>query len=184
MALTQANKNFKITGRLVIDDESSVHITLHLEEVNINYNPNILLPSSITAILTINTTITMLTICTEAVSSTYVTSIVGGVMAVIVIIVIVTFTTILIVSYFYGKHKRKEITTNSHYSENTLANPIYQESIPVNYTNLSHTPKATTSANENNTISHSNPNGKIYISVYGFHYLGGYGYLGFRQVLM
>ena len=42
----------------------------------------------------------------------------------------------------------------------------------------------TTSANENYTISHSNPNGKIYISVYGFHYSGGYGYLGFRQVLM
>ena len=63
-------------------------------------------------------------------------------MAVIVIIVIVIFTTILIVSYFYSKHNRKETTTNSHYSDNTLANPIYQESIPANYTNLSQTPKA------------------------------------------
>ena len=34
----------------------------------------------------------------------------------------------------------------------------------------------TTSANGNYTISHSNPNGKIYVSVYGFHYSGGYGY--------
>ena len=34
----------------------------------------------------------------------------------------------------------------------------------------------TTSANGNYTISHSNPNGKIYVSVYGFHYRGGYGY--------
>ena len=144
MALTQAPNNFNITGRLVIDEESSVHITLNPKEVNINYNPNILLPSSssTTAISKINTTITIPTICTEAVSSAYVTSIVGGVMAVIVIIVIVIFTTILIVSYFYGKHKRKKITTTSHYSDNTLANPIYQESIPANYTNLSQTPKA------------------------------------------
>ena len=145
MALTQANKNFNITGRLVIDHESSVHITLDPEEVNINYNPNILLPSSTTAILTIYTTITTTFIpmpnsCTETVSSSYVTSVVGGVMGVIVIIVIIMFiTTVLIVSYLY---KRKEITTNSHYSENTLANPIYQESIPANYTNLSQTPKA------------------------------------------
>ena len=138
MTLTQANKNFNITGRLVIDEKSSVHITLNPEEVNINYNPNILLPSSTTAISTIYTTITMPTICTEAVSSSYITSVVGGVMAVIVIIVIIIFTTILIVSYLY---KRKEITTNSHYSENTLANPIYQESIPANYTILSQTPK-------------------------------------------
>ena len=36
----------------------------------------------------------------------------------------------------------------------------------------------TTSANENYTISHSNPNGKIYVSVYGFSDCGGYGYLG------
>ena len=148
MALTQTNKNFSITGRLVSDEESAVHITLNPEDVNINYNPNILLPSSTTAILTIYTTITTTfiptpTICTEAVSSSYLSSIVGGVMAVIVIIVIIMFITIvLIVSYFYGKHKRKEITTNSHYSENTLANPIYQESIPANYTNLSQTPKA------------------------------------------
>ena len=84
----------------------------------------------------------MPTICTEAVGSAYVTSVVGGVMAVIVILVIVIFTTVLIVSYFYGKHKRKEITTNSHYSENTLANPVYQESIVANHTNLSQTPKA------------------------------------------
>ena len=78
----------------------------------------------------------------EAVSSSYVISIVGGVMGVIVIIVIVIFTTISIVNYSYDKHKRKEITTNSHYCDNTLANPIYQELIPANYTNLSQTPKA------------------------------------------
>ena len=35
----------------------------------------------------------------------------------------------------------------------------------------------TTSANGNYTISHSNPNGKIYVSVYGFHSRGGYGYI-------
>ena len=34
----------------------------------------------------------------------------------------------------------------------------------------------TTSANGNYSISHSNPNGKIYVSVYGFHSYGGYGY--------
>ena len=34
----------------------------------------------------------------------------------------------------------------------------------------------TTSANGNYTISHSNPNGKIYVSVYGFHSYHGYGY--------
>ena len=80
-------------------------------------------------------------ICTEAVGSSYITFVVGGVMTVIVIIVIIIFTTVLIVSYFYGKNKRKEITTNSHCSENTLTNPIYQESIPANNINLSKTPK-------------------------------------------
>ena len=34
----------------------------------------------------------------------------------------------------------------------------------------------TTSANGNYTISHSYPNGKIYVSVYGFYPSGGYGY--------
>ena len=34
----------------------------------------------------------------------------------------------------------------------------------------------TTSANGNYTISHSNPNGKIYVSLYGFSDRGGYGY--------
>ena len=34
----------------------------------------------------------------------------------------------------------------------------------------------TTTANGNYTISHSNPNGKIYVSVYGFSHYGGYGY--------
>ena len=31
-------------------------------------------------------------------------------------------------------------------------------------------------ANGNYTISHSHPNGKVYVSVYGFHSRGGYGY--------
>ena len=86
------------------------------------------------------TFIPMPTICTEAVGSSYITFVVGGVMTVIVIIVIIIFTTVLIVSYFYGKNKRKEITTNSHCSENTLTNPIYQESISAKYINLSQTP--------------------------------------------
>ena len=34
----------------------------------------------------------------------------------------------------------------------------------------------TTTANGNYTISHSHPNGKIYVSVYGFSHYGGYGY--------
>ena len=34
----------------------------------------------------------------------------------------------------------------------------------------------TTAANGNYTISHSHPNGKIYVSVYGFQIVGGYGY--------
>ena len=34
----------------------------------------------------------------------------------------------------------------------------------------------TTAANGNYTISHSNPNGKIYVSVYGFQIIGGCGY--------
>ena len=34
----------------------------------------------------------------------------------------------------------------------------------------------TMSANGHYTISHSNPNGKIYVSVYGFRFRGGYGY--------
>ena len=32
-------------------------------------------------------------------------------------------------------------------------------------------------ANGNYTISHSHPNGKIYVSVYGFHSHGGYSYI-------
>ena len=129
-----------------MDYSSSLHITLNPAEANISYNPNILIPSSTTS-LTVYTAITttfipMPTICTEAVGSSYITFVVGGVMAVIVIIVIIIFTTVLIFSYFYGKYKRKEVTTNSHCSENTLTNPIYQESIPANYINLSKTPKA------------------------------------------
>ena len=47
----------------------------------------------------------------------------------------------------------------------------------------------TTSANGNYTINHSNPNGKIYVSVHGFHSHGGYGHLGgmllqFNKVLV
>ena len=34
----------------------------------------------------------------------------------------------------------------------------------------------TTTANGNYTISHRHPNGKIYVSVYGFSHYGGYGY--------
>ena len=34
----------------------------------------------------------------------------------------------------------------------------------------------TTATNGNYTISHSHPNGKIYVSVYGFQIIGGYGY--------
>ena len=34
----------------------------------------------------------------------------------------------------------------------------------------------TTTANGNYTISHSHPNGKIYVNVYGFSHYGGYGY--------
>ena len=128
-----------------MDYSSSVHTILNPAEVNINYNPNILIPFS-TSSLTVYTAITTTfiptpTICTEAVGSSYITFVVGGVMAVIVIIVIIIFTTVLIISYFYIKYKRKELTTNSHCSENTLTNPIYQESIPANYINLSKSPK-------------------------------------------
>ena len=47
----------------------------------------------------------------------------------------------------------------------------------------------TTSANGSYTINHSHPNGKIYVSVYGFHDYGGYGYpagmlLQFNKVLV
>ena len=36
----------------------------------------------------------------------------------------------------------------------------------------------TTTANGNYTINHSHPNGKIYVSVYGFSHYGGYDYPG------
>ena len=143
--LSLTNDIVNITGRLVIDDGSSIHSILYPNEVNIYYNPNAIVPSSASMVISTSTSCdkTIISFITKTITSVHVTthtpvstvtvgpivnsntdtiaSVVGGVMAVVLIIVIIACTIIVVGSYFYGERKGKRQDVNK---DHIQMNPV------------------------------------------------------------
>ena len=133
-ALSLTKDILNVTGRLVIDEGSSIHSILYPNEVNIYYDPNGILPSSASMITSTSTSCdkTIISFITKTITSVIthtpvstvivgptvnsntdtVAPVVGGVMAVITIIVIIACTIAVVGSYFYGERKGKRQDVN------------------------------------------------------------------------
>ena len=88
----------------------------------------------------------------------------------------VTFTTLLeMPTNFFGI----VVPADSYFNGTVLINDVlttYDWTLIYNVNGTISGYGYTTTANGNYTISHSHPNGNIYVSVYGFSHYGGYGY--------
>ena len=157
--LSLTNDIVNITGRLVIDEGSSIHSILYPNEVNIYYNPNAILPSSASMVTSTSTSCdkTIISFITKTITSvtTYtpvstvtvgpivnsstdtVASAVGGVMTVSLIIVIIACTIVVVCSYFYGERKGKRQGVNKDDIQMNLVNYSYaykgkpEQSVPA-----------------------------------------------------
>ena len=146
-ALSLTNDILNVTGRLVIDEGSSIHSILYPNEVNIYYDPNAILPSTASIITSTSTSCdkTIISFITKTITSVIthtpvytvtpgptvhsntdtVASVVGGVMAAIIIIVIIACAIAVVGSYFYGERKGKRQDVNKDHIQMSPVNYNY-----------------------------------------------------------
>ena len=146
-ALSLTNDILNVTGRLVIDEGSSIHSILYPNEVNIYYDPNAILPSTASIITSTSTSCdkTIISFITKTITSVIthtpvytvtpgatvhsntdtVASVVGGVMAAIIIIVILVCAIAVVGSYFYGERKGKRQDVNKDHIQMSPVNYNY-----------------------------------------------------------
>ena len=142
---------------MITQQASFVHITLNPVKVDVHYISNIV--SQPTTSMQTFLAVTVTSVTTRSSTSNYTLLPVVGVVGAIVIIAIIVIVIGLICVYFYGIHKRKQMSVNSNCQEMTTL--LNQPSILTKYENLPVIASSSTDKQMEMSITNSSYNCRI-----------------------